>query len=240
MKKLLMALAIVGLLTSGCGNQNNTPEPKPAQSEQKPDFEQAVEPVKDAAADAKQQVETMATDAKEAAEGAAADAQNMASDAKDKAESMAADAQNMANDAKDAAAGMASDVVDQAKDMAESVIDLPDMISSSPSIGATREAFETYATEAYDATFDDKGRITSMRFNTPTIDNEMLAGILPSDVKITSFDTDSSDATKQVNHFQGTSEQLKKVYPSSDGRFEAFTNFDKQTSQFLGGSISVK
>ena len=229
MKKLLMALAIVGLLTSGCGNQNNTPEPKPAQSEQKPDFEQAVEPVKDAAADAKQQVETMATDAKEAAEGVAADAQNMASDAKDKAESMAADAQNMANDAKDAAAGMASDVVDQAKDMAESA-----------SIGATREAFETYATEAYDATFDDKGRITSMRFNTPTIDNEMLAGILPSDVKITSFDTDSSDATKQVNHFQGTSEQLKKVYPSSDGRFEAFTNFDKQTSQFLGGSISVK
>ena len=89
------------------------------------------------------------------------------------------------------------------------------------------------------AEYDADGRVISMTINTPFIDNDMLAGILPSDVVITSFDTNSSDATKQVNHFQGTSAQLKLVSPASNGRFEAFTNFDKQTSQFLGGSITI-
>ena len=228
MKKLLMALCIVGLLTSGCGEQAK-PDPKPAQSEQKPAFEQAVEPVKDAADAAKDKADAVANDAKDAAAGVAADAQNMANDVKDAAAGVATDAQNAAND-----------VAETARDIAEELRDLPEMISTAPSIGATRESFETYATEAYDATFDDNGRITSMRFNMPAIDNDTLASILPSDVKITSFDTASSDDTKQVNHFQGTSEQLKKINPSSDGKFEAFTNFDKQTSQFLGGSIAVK
>ena len=229
MKKLLMALCIVGLLTSGCGEQAKPADPKPAQSEQKPNFEPAVEPVKEAADAAKDKAETVANDAKDAAAGVAADAQNMANDVKDAAAGMVTDAQNAAND-----------VAGTARDIAEELRDLPEMISTAPSIGATRESFETYATEAYDATFDDNGRITSMRFNMPAIDNDTLASILPSDVKITSFDTASSDDTKQVNHFQGTSEQLKKINPSSDGKFEAFTNFDKQTSQFLGGSIAVK
>ena len=117
--------------------------------------------------------------------------------------------------------------------------DMPEMISTAPSIGTTREAFEMYGDGQYVATFDSNGRVISMEFNTPYIDNDIMASILPSDVVITSFDTNSSDAAKQVNHFAGTSEQLKQLNPTSGGKFDAYTNFDKQTSQFLGGTITV-
>ena len=219
MKRLLAAIFLVGLLTTGCGNQAKPAEPPAQKEETKPNFEQAVEPVQNAASQAAQTATDAANAATDAASQAATDAQNMATDA--------------ANAATDAAAG----AVDAAKEMLAA--DLPAMISSAPSIGTTRESFEMYDDGQYVATYDADGRVISMDINTPTIDNDLLASVLPSDVVITSFDTNSSDATRQVNHFQGTSEQLKRVNPSSGGKFEAFTNFDKQTSQFLGGSIKV-
>lgn len=214
MKRFLAIIFLAGLMMTGCGNQAQNQPANQQKEEAKPAFEQAVEPVKDAA---------------NAAADTAKDATNAAVDT-------AKDATNAAVDtAKDAATA----VVDTA---ASAIPDVPkpDMISSAPSIGSTREMFEAYADEQYVATYDDQGRVISMEINTPYIDNDMLAGILPSDVVITSFDSNGSDATKQVNHFQGTSAQLKIVNPASNGNFEAFTNFDKQTSQFLGGTISIK
>ena len=211
MKKFFAAMLVAGLLMSGCGNQKPAPAPEQKTEEQKPAFEQAVEPVKDAAADVK-----------DAAAGAAADVKDAAADA--------------AADVKDAAADAAADVKDTVDEM---MADKPDMISSAPSIGTMRETFEMYDNGQYVAEYDADGRVISMTINTPYIDNDTMASILPSDVVITSFDTNSSDATKQVNHFQGTSEQLKLVNPKSGGKFDAYTNFDKQTSQFLGGTITV-
>ena len=216
MKKFLAAIFLVGLLTTGCGNQKPAEPPAQKTEESKPAFEQAVEPVKDAATNA-------ATDVKDAATNAANAATEAAAEVKDAAEQTADDA--------------AQTAVDTAKEMLAA--DLPSMISAAPSIGSTREAFELYDNGQYVATYDENGRVISMEINTPTIDNDLLASILPSDVVITSFDTDSSDATKQVNHFQGTSALLEKLSLANGRRFEAFTNFDKQTSQFLGGSIKV-
>ena len=223
MKKYFAALALAGLLVSGCGNQQPAPKPEQKTEESKPAFEQAVEPVQNAATNA-------ANEVKDAAEQTAADAQNAATEAKEAVEQTATEAKDTIEQSVDNAADAAKEIVD---------FDLPAMISSAPSIGTTREEFETYGDGQFTADYDQSGRVVSMEFNTPTIDNDMLASILPSDVKITSFDTNSSTDTTQVNHFQGTSEQLKKVNPASGGRFEAFTNFDKQTSQFLGGSIKV-
>ena len=223
MKKYFAALAIAGLLVSGCGNQQPAPKPEQKTEDTKPAFEQAVEPVKDAA-------ENAANDVKDAATNAAADVKDAATDAANAATDAAADV-------KDAAAQTASDAADVAREIVD--FEIPAMISSAPSIGTTREEFETYGDGQYTADYDQSGRVVSMEFNTSTIDNDMLASILPSDVKITSFDTNSSNDTTQINHFQGTSELLKKAVPSSNGRFEAFTNFDKQTSQFLGGTIKV-
>lgn len=234
MKKFLAAIFLVGLLTTGCGSQKPAEPPAQKTEESKPAFEQAVEPVQNAASQAAQTATDAANAATDAASQAATDAQNMATDAANAATDAA---QNMATDAAVGAVDAAAGAVDAAKEMLDA--DLPAMISSAPSIGTTRESFEAYGDGQYVATYDANGRVISMEINTPTIDNDMLAGVLPSDVVITSFDTNSSDATRQVNHFQGTSEQLKRVNPSSGGRFEAFTNFDKQTSQFLGGSIKV-
>lgn len=235
MKKILAAIFLVGLLTTGCGNQTPAPQPEQKTEEKKPAFEEAVEPVKDAA--------NAATDAAAGAAGAAVDA---AADAANNAANAAVDAANTATDAAagaatnaaNAAAGAVNDAANAVKDMIPEA-EKPDMISSAPSIGTTRESFEMYNDGQYTAEYDADGRVVSMTINTSYIDNDMLASILPSDVVVTSFDTNSSDATKQVNHFQGTSAQLKLVNPASNGKFEAFTNFDKQTSQFLGGTITV-
>lgn len=232
MKKILAAIFLVGLLTTGCGNQTPAPQPEQKTEEKKPAFEEAVEPVKDAAANAANDVKdaaaNAANDVKDAATGAATDAANAAVDA----------ATGAVDNAANAATGAVNDAANAVKDMMPEV-EKPPMISKAPSIGSTRESFDTYADSNYTAEFDADGRVVSMTINTPTIDNDMLASILPSDVVVTAFDTNRSDATKQVNHFQGTSAQLKLVNPASNGRFEAFTNFDKQTSQFLGGSITI-
>ena len=215
MKKFFAAMLAAGLLMSGCGNQTPAPAPEQKKEEQKPAFEQAVEPVKDAATNAAADVKDAATDA--------------ANDVKDAATDAAADVKDAATEMKDAATEAVNDMM----------ADMPEMISTAPSIGTTREAFEMYGDGQYVATFDSNGRVISMEFNTPYIDNDIMASILPSDVVITSFDTNSSDAAKQVNHFAGTSEQLKQLNPTSGGKFDAYTNFDKQTSQFLGGTITV-
>ena len=198
MKRFLAAIFLVGLLTTGCGNQTPAPAPEKKVEEKKPAFEEAVEPVKDAATNAANDVKDAATgaanDVKDAATNAAADAANAAANA-------ANAATDAANAATDAAVGAVNDAADAVKEMMPEV-EKPDMISSAPSIGTTRESFEMYNDGQYAAEYDADDRVVSMTINTPYIDNDMLAGILPSDVVITSFDTNSSDATKHQRSTQ--------------------------------------
>lgn len=141
---------------------------------------------------------------------------------------------------------------------------LPEKISVLPSIGATREEFDSkyfetdknhvgyirydqdvWHVQYLDGTNNDsddpkaRAYIVTMQVVTgvpfPALD---LKDLLPSDAVNITTDNGMSDNVVKVVNIHGTSATLAKIFPKSGGKFSGGFNWDAQTGAFIGGTIS--
>ena len=142
---------------------------------------------------------------------------------------------------------------------------LPKKISILPSIGATRAEFERYHTKTnensianirYDNDvwivqfFDEAGNQSASKdtrafsvivqvVKGKDFPKIQLPDLLPSDAQNLQYDNIGSDNMVTVQNVKGTSQELYKIYPESDGQFGGNFNWDKETGNFIGGTIMV-
>lgn len=141
----------------------------------------------------------------------------------------------------------------------------PARISLSPSIGSTRSEFDgvyqqtnkngvgciRYNQDVWIAQFvddadefsDDKhARADSVILQVVTgVPFEMiqLDYLVPSDATNVQIDEKGSDKMVSVKNVTGNSAQLAEIFPTSQGNFAGKFNWDAETGNFIGGSISV-
>lgn len=142
----------------------------------------------------------------------------------------------------------------------------PAKISVQPSIGATRAEFDktfkltmqkkqiftNYNDDSYLVQFFDRNTLKETEKSTeraymiaiqPLKENNYLRGInlrefFPSDATTIS-ENKYSDEMVIYYEAEGHSEELEKIFPTSNGIFGVGFNFDKATGKFLGGTVSV-
>ena len=142
----------------------------------------------------------------------------------------------------------------------------PARISTLPSIGATRAEFDAsytatnkngvgyirYNQDVWHAQFlnanwddsDDKNARAYMVMVQvlPGLPLSMtgIEDLIPADAENVQYDSSGSDKVVTVRNFTGTSEQIKAIFPHSNGKFGGGFNWDAATGKFIGGTIMVE
>ena len=138
-------------------------------------------------------------------------------------------------------------------------------ISALPGVGATRAEFEqnhtqTDADSVANITYDDEALIVQFldergdetesktaRASSVTVWDVQERNFKQSDIdRLIPFDATNlkredvfTDSTKVVKTFHGTSEQLAKIFPTSNGVFGGSFVWDKSANEFISGTIAV-